>query len=288
MVGKTMNTDPKTWEFPVLGGLISKGTTFNIVALRSLTADEQKKNEAYSQVAANARNRFKLFTILKGNYEQWWSYTRSLLVPAENLDDDEMVELDRLLLNFQSAAKSVIDQFRQEWIQQFRGKSEENQYDEYIKKLEAGCWSFAFFQDLRNFTQHCGLPVGNYARNGTPNSVSLQIEADPEWLLQRYKRWEKSGLRKEHGRLDLIKLTQEYFMCLQQNLGSFVANAFVPGMLEAHDFYAGLAKELVSQHPEAQFKIITRFNIVENRMDFQFKTPPANLLAWIGITVKQQ
>ena len=140
MVGKnnTMNTDPKTWEFPVLGGLISKGTAFNIVALRSLTADEQKKNEAYSQIAANARNRFKLFTILKGNYEQWWSYTRSLLVPAENLDDDEMVELDRLLLNFQSAAKSVIDQFRQEWIQQFRGKSQESQKGEEGGKAGKG------------------------------------------------------------------------------------------------------------------------------------------------------
>jgi len=279
-----MNPDPTKWKFPVLASITDPG--FHLSGIRELTEDEQEKLAEYTKIAASARNRFKLFMILKKNYSEWWDYTRSLLSPNDNLEPDEMVELDRLMLNFLSSAKSVLDQFKQHWTQAYRGTGKENDFKNYIKKLEDGCWAFAFFQDLRNFTQHCGLPIGNYTRNANTSSVTLIIQADSEWLIDHYNRWDKSKLTKERGRLDLMDLCRDYYIRLQQDFGNFVANAFTPELLEAHTFLAGLANEANRLHPEGMYRIVTKFDLTPTGFNFQFKTPPADLLGSLGISVR--
>lgn len=280
-----MSPDPKDWKFPILGGVISRDSNFHIEAIRELSEEEQKKIAEYTKKAAHARNRFKLFTILGRNYEQWWTYTRSLLTPGGELLEDEMLELDRLLLNFQSSAKSVIDHFRQDWIKKYRGTPEESQFQEFLQKLEDASWAFAFFQDLRNFTQHCGLPVGNYTRKADVNSVTLKVEADAKWLIDHYKKWDKSKLKETDGCIDLMGLTREYFLQMHSQFGKFVANAFAPDLVEAHNFFAALSTEVTTQFPNAEFKIITEFELIGDKMNFQFKTPPADLLRGVGISI---
>ena len=98
-----MNPDPTTWKFPVLAAL---SAPFHIQGIRELTEEEQVNTSEYTKIAADARNRFKLFTILTKNYQEWNTYTQSLFTPQEGLTGDEMTELDRLQLNFLSSAKS--------------------------------------------------------------------------------------------------------------------------------------------------------------------------------------
>ena len=279
-----MDADPNKWKLPVLAAVT--GPNFNIHGIRELSSEEQRKLEEYTKLTAQARSRFKLFTILQKNYREWWGYTRSLLTPGDNLESDEMLELDRLMLNFLSSAKSVIDHFRQEWIQAFRKTEKEALFAAYIKKLEDGCWAFAFFQDLRNFTQHCGLPIGNYSRNSNFSSVTLSISADSEWLIDHYSRWEKSQLTKEKGKLDLLKLCQDYFVRLHQDFGNFVAQAFAPKLLEAHNFFAGLSNEVKSTKPNGNIRIITALNVRSDGLDFEFIAPPEDLLGSLGIVVR--
>jgi hypothetical protein len=280
-----MDPDPNKWKLPVLA--VVTGPGINIHGIRELSEEEQNKLAAYTKLAASARNRFKLFTILKRNYSEWWKYTRSLLSPGDDLEPDEMLELDRLMLNFLSSAKSVLDHFKQEWIQAFRKTDKEEDFMKFLKRLEDGCWAFAFFQDLRNFTQHCGLPVGNYSRNTTTSSVTLAIQADSDWLIDHYSRWEKSKLTKAHGRLDLLDLCREYFIRLQQDFGNFVATAFAPNLLEAHNFLAGLANEATKDHPDGIYRIITQLDARPDGLNFQFTTPPSDLLGALGIVVRQ-
>ena len=97
-----MNPDPTTWKFPVLAAL---SAPFHIQGIRELAEEEQVNTSEYTKIAADARNRFKLFTILTKNYQEWNTYTQSLFTPQEGLTGDEMTELDRLQLNFLSSAK---------------------------------------------------------------------------------------------------------------------------------------------------------------------------------------
>ena len=134
-------TDPTTWNYPVIVGVV--GPSMNISSVvRELTDDERAKLEDYRKICSDARNRFKLFTILQRNYAQWSNYIQSLLKPGEDLSPDEMVELDRLLLNFLSSAKSVLDHFRQHWTQAHRSTPKNDAFKEFIRKLEQGSWAF--------------------------------------------------------------------------------------------------------------------------------------------------
>lgn len=198
-----------------------------------------------------------------------------------------MVELDRLLLNYLSAAKSLLDHFRQHWIQHYRRTENEADFKNYIAKLEKESWAFAFFQDLRNFTQHCGLPVGNYSRNATRNSVTLRIEADSVWLTDHYTDWEKSKLEPNRGKIDLIELIQEYQIRLTQDFGNFIAGAFAPSLLNAHRFFEGLTQEVAQANPGSEPSILTELSIDGSSYNFQFSSYPKNLLGSLGIALRQ-
>jgi hypothetical protein len=277
-----MSPDPTSWQFPVLAAV---SAPFHIQGIRELSAEEQSKIDSFTKVSVDARNRFKLFTILQKNYDDWTKYIQSLFTQDDGFNEDEMVNLDRLQLNYLSSAKSLLDQFRQHWIQVYRNTDKASEYDEFLKTLENNSWAFAFFQDLRNFTQHCGLPTGNYSRNVNINSINIRIEADSAWLMAHYARWDKSKLSADRGKLNLLELLREYHQYLHQYLGSFLAHEFAPALLEAHNFFSGLAREVYDVHPKAAFKIITSIIRNGNSFNFEFKTPPANLLGSIGITI---
>jgi len=279
-----MNSDPESWNYPVLAGITGPG--MHITGIRELTTNEVAKVDEYATVWSDARSRFKLFTILQRNYRQWKDYIQSLLVPDGDLDDDQMVELDRLQLNFLSAAKSLLDHFKTHWTQKHRNTPRDKAFVDFIHKLEDVCWAFAFFQDMRNFTQHCGLPVGVYSRNVSANSVKLTVACDSEWLLDNYSGWGKSKLKKEHGRLDLISLTQDYFIRLKQDFGNFVATEFAPELLGAHNFFASMAKEVEDFNERAEFHLITGHTRDGEKFNFQFSSPPANLLGSLGLIVR--
>jgi len=279
-----MDTDPQKWKLPVLA--VVTGPGINIHAVRELSESEQAKLAEFTALVASARNRFKLFTILKKNYSEWWEYTRSLLSPGDNLEPDEMLELDRLMLNYLSSAKSLLDHFKQHWTQAHRNTDREAEFMKFIGKLEQGCWAFAFFQDMRNYTQHCGLPIGNYSRNSTASSVTLSIQADSEWLIDHFTGWKKSKLTKAKGRLDLLKLCRDYHVKLQHDFGNFVATEFAPNLLEAHNFLACLANEAYKERPDGEYRILTGLKVRPDGFDSKFTTPPSDLLGSLGISIR--
>ena len=283
---KKMDKDPANWKYPALVGVTGPG--IHVIPVRELTEEEVSKVADYATTSSDAKARFKLFTILSRNYAQWSDYIKSLLVAINGLEEEQTVELDRLQLNFHSAAKATLDHFKQHWTQKHRKTGRKKEFLEFIGKLENTSWAFAFFQDLRNFTQHCGLPVGNYSRKVGLDSVKLKVECDSDWLVENYSGWEKSKLTKEHGNLDLLSLSREYYVYLQRDFGNFVATEFAPDLLEAHNFFVNLAAEVTEVNPRAKFNLVTSYSNVDDNINFQFSTPPADLLGSIGITLRSK
>ncbi len=256
--------------------------------VRTLSSSDVRALRKHTQTAIQNRKRFQLFLIVKRNYAEWLRYTLALLKPINGLSEDEQVELDRLLMNFLSSARALIDHFAQYHKQTFRKTADETKYADYLAKLEANSWAFAFFQDLRNFTQHCGLPVGNFSRHSSRYTVKLKIVTDAKWLLDHSnpdRDWKKSKLKKTHGKLDLIELTQEYHARLLQDFGGFVAKAFGPSLIEAHEFFAQLAQNVQAACPGKSMAIATKYVVENNQIHAQLKQPPSNLFEDLGITV---
>jgi hypothetical protein len=279
-----------SFKCPALVGIDENGGAIVPFFVRPLNPADVKALRKHTQTAIQNRKRFQLFLIVKKNSAAWLRYTLALLRPIDGLSEDEQVELDRLLMNFLSSARSLIDHFSQYHMQTFRKTADETKYKEYLAKLETNSWAFAFFQDLRNFTQHCGLPIGNFSRHSSRYTVKLKIISDAKWLLEHSnpeRDWKKSKLKKSHGKLDLIELTQEYHARLLQDLGGFVAKAFGPSIIEAHNFFAALAQEVQAACPGKSMAIATKYLVENNQIHAQLKQPPADLFKDLGITVAQ-
>src|ERR1017187_421997 len=106
----------------------------NIHYIRELTDDEVLKYHEFTSIYAIARNRFLLFRILQGNYAEWEKFLLSCK-RRESSAIDEMVELDRLMLNLLTSARALIDHFTQYYVQTFRNTPAQNDFNTLIERL---------------------------------------------------------------------------------------------------------------------------------------------------------
>lgn len=133
--------------------------------------------------------------------------------------------------------------------------------------------------------QHCGLPICNYSKNVTHRSVEIKVEADAEWLLSNYNGWDFSKLDRYHGRLDLIKLTEEYYQHLVHTVGPFLAKAFFPKIVDAHNFFARLSLEVTRAAPDHKMVFYSELSLPGNKLTVQTSHVPIDLFTEIGIQV---
>lgn len=280
------STDPKSWKFPVLASLY--GGPLDFTPIRELSDEETQELEHHKSLWIAAKNRFVLFKILNRNYSVWVNYIHSLLTSGDNLNDDQKAELDRLLMNFLSSAKALIDHFKQHWVQKHRDSEREKEFLDFTNRLCAEEWAFGFFQDLRNFTQHCGLPVGNYQRSCSDTSVELIIGCDSAWLCENYDGWKKSNLDSDDGFLNYVSLTRAYWARLNQDLGRFLSREFAPPLIDTHNFFANLQKESLAIKSDSKYGLITGYDVHgENQFTYHWSSPPIDLFGDLGITVQQ-
>ena len=75
-----------------------------------------------------------------------------------------------------------------------RSSEEMSRFRTFLNLLEQKCFAYAFFQDFRNYVQHCGFPVGEMSLVTEGTTRSLELAYSKSALLAEYKKWEKSGL----------------------------------------------------------------------------------------------
>ena len=198
----------------------------SFLELRPLSAQEVQFDEQARPVFAEAQSRFKLFRILDLNYRDWTAYHRTLLSPGSRKADD-LLSLDRLLFNVLAAAYGVFEHFEVSYRRRHKKSPEKlAEYDAFREKFFRNSWACAFLMDFRNYVQHVDLPIGAFNRNENTHSISISITQDARRLVAEYRGWKKSQLKPEHGELDLITLSEEFYHRLRQDFGAFMARCF--------------------------------------------------------------
>jgi hypothetical protein len=91
------------WRYPLYA--VQKGN--NAVLLRSLSEDDLQNLQLHNKLYFDARDRFRLFEIMKRNYGEWERFIKTLEDPKLRVSGDAMTELDRLMLNFLSSVPIV-------------------------------------------------------------------------------------------------------------------------------------------------------------------------------------
>ena len=139
------------------------GSELKVHQVRRLSEEELSKCDRLSSQFAVARGKFNLFRIIHLNFESWEAFVKPSDAATHNTAyPDKMLEADRLILNLLSSTKALIDHFTQHYVQLYRHTPYEKDFEKLLGKLSSSHWSFAFFQDFRNFVQHCGLPTGSF------------------------------------------------------------------------------------------------------------------------------
>jgi hypothetical protein len=258
--------------------------------VRNLTDEELTAHRRFTKPFMEAENRFLLFRILELNYQEWISYIRSLLSIGGSKKDSRL-KLNQLLLNYLTVSYSITQHFQTGYRQKFRNQSNMmERYDTFLERLHKSCWAFSFFQDFRNYVQHCELPIGAYSRTESRYKIELSITHDASLLLRNYKRWGKCALTAAHGTLDLIELLQDYHVRMIQDYATFVAKSFFPFLTEANQFYSALTNEALKKYPDHRMVfgevMSTPNDDGTNAVNLNYSHVPNNVYSELGIQKK--
>ncbi len=226
----------------------------NFHVFRKLEENEIAEHQKYTPIIAEATNRFNLFRILAQNYSEWKSYVNSLLNATTNNTGNEMLELDRLLLNYLTCAYTIQEHFKASFQRRFRSDdAKQKERADFIDGLCKVSWPFAFFLDFRNHVQHCGLGIGEFHREVNATSVIVTITHDAAKLVAENRDWQRSNLTVNHGKLDLVLLLDEFHSRMMHHYAGYVAKTFFPELFPAAEFYGRLTEEV--RKPDAGFRM---------------------------------
>jgi hypothetical protein len=245
--------------------------------VRELDATEVADHEKFTPIIAEAKNRFNLFRILAQNYLEWKSYVDSLLNAKTMNDGGEMLQLDRLLLNYLTCAYTIQEHFKVSFQQRFRKnivKQKENH--DFIDGLCKNSWEFAFLLDFRGYVQHCGLGVGHFNRDVTNTSVTLLVSHNAAVLVSQAYTWRHSKLTGKEGDLDLVVLLQEFHCRMMQQYAPHMAKTLYPDLFPAAEFYGRLAEEV--RRIDSNFRMVFHPTEIHAKTEGDKQTVTLNLI----------
>ncbi|HKP02410.1 MAG TPA: hypothetical protein VJU77_03525 [Chthoniobacterales bacterium] len=197
--------------------------------------------------------------MLDRNYTDWRNYLNRLLSADFHEDVDVSEELNRLLLNYLTFAYTIQKHFAVSFRQRFKKQQATlKKYFDFVDRLCAACWPFAFLLDYRGYVQHVGLGISANSRTANDTSVRIKITASSKTLLAESRGWKRSGLTVERGDLDLVAILKEFHVQMIQSYATFVAKTFFPELHPAEEFYASLTREIQERHPNARMIFFTK------------------------------
>ena len=262
----------------------------HLEVIRNLTEEEIAAHKTHTKVATEARNRLALFRMLDANYREYREFVDDLLSVTYVDRHDDGENIDRLLLNYLTFAYSIQCHFEVSFNRRFKkDKAKKLKYSEFLDRLCAACWPFAFILDFRGYVQHVGLGVGNFKRTVTRSSVTVKITADPDRLTRDSQQWKKSGLKPDSDRVDLIEILHEFHIQMLQSYGNFVATVFFPELVPASEFYGALTEEAKRIDNGAQMVFfeddpeVIREKGGKSRINAKAILPPNDLFKELGI-----
>jgi hypothetical protein len=175
-----------------------------IMTYRGLSADEFESFQAASIELGLFRRKRQLLELVHLNHQSYKDVMAELTSkfiadPAVTFDraNDIVVRINCELLNLLSAVRTFVDHAETALKREY-GKDSQQVTDFKLAASREfdGNFSYRFMSQLRNFTQHCGLPLGELSLNANSNppssdvaSASLQALFLRDYLLNNFDGW---------------------------------------------------------------------------------------------------
>ncbi|MBK1895795.1 hypothetical protein [Chryseobacterium paridis] len=186
--------------------------------------------EQYEELISNINSiyRFELidnyFQILYGNYNDFietinknslelLDNSKSPLILNRSYLNRFKIESNRKFINYLSSFRTLVDH-----VPRMLNIKEKEDFKGYLNFLYDKEFSYRFIYKLRNYTQHCGLPITQYESNFNSSLVKIFLMMNVDFLLNNYDSWGevvKNDLKK-YRCIDSKTIIDEHFSLVRK------------------------------------------------------------------------
>jgi len=168
--------------------------------------------EDYFQILEN--NYFDFVNCVKDNSLDLLQNSLTPLILNEKIFQNFKIESNRKLLNYLSSFRTLIDH-----IPVILDKNQKKDFSNYLTYLFDNEFSYAFIYKLRNYSQHCGLPITNYESKFDISLAYIFLIMDVEILLLNYDSWGAVKERlSQYRKIDSVSIISENYEVIKKLL----------------------------------------------------------------------
>lgn len=232
-------------------------------------------------------NSLDLFLILEQNYREiielhnghfkiFFDQTNNPLELNNNEYTFLKIEVNRIIINYLSSFRMLVDHYDRVLNKQF-GKSS-NEYKQFIKHLSEtydNYFEYRFVYKLRNFCQHCGLPVTEIIFEKNEIYRTIELCFNKTYLLNEYDSW--SPILKEdftllEEKFPVNEIVERNFE-IMRDISELVRNIYKDHYFEALEKIDDLSKPF---RGETEIVIISEVDLTEENYSLQIDKFPFN------------
>jgi len=231
--------------------------------IRPITANDMIKVETAIKRMGDFGSYCGLYEICEKNYYSIVQYYPSIRdeFPSHRQKSQEYMmkalqEMNRLLMNYLSSFKTYIDHLSTRYATlQRQGYSHLEAYKNIKTACYDGSFAYRFFYKLRNYVQHCGLPLGYINIEESPASDgSVKIDAtigfERDNLLNAFKKWGevRADLLEQPATMELLPYLDEFRSQIQL-IDLVVSSIEISLASDSWDFINKLVSEVQVEFP---------------------------------------
>lgn len=204
-----------------IGSFVDKKVTF-LEDLSEATFNEFMKHK---QVLVDSQHHLALIDMVKENYVDFINHLNAYTdkfseVKFDRSDAHIYFNANRFLLNFLSSTKTFLDHTDSDVVKYFgKDSSERTTYEKLKSDQFDHSFAYRFCYRLRNYAQHCGLPINKMSVHITTNETDptqyrgeLNVAFVRDELLNRFEKWGpvKKDLLEQPEEFEVVPLIAEY------------------------------------------------------------------------------
>ncbi len=180
------------------------GASAKILGLVELSQNEFDALREANTALGRYRQQISFLNLVLWSFEDYIRFQEELLITGIGRSEASLrapeLDLNRRLMNFLSAVRTYLDHTETDLKRRFGEDSERyTRFEKLTNRLYDSWFSYRFLYKLRNFVQHCGLPLDSLSHTSTHNSRALSVTVSRSRLLTDFD-W-GAALRGEIERL---------------------------------------------------------------------------------------
>jgi hypothetical protein len=260
--------------------------SYNVHHIRELTAAQLAEHGEHYSDFLRLRQRLSLLHALGENYSALKSFIHELQAASRVDGNRALSETNRHFMNYLSAAYALREHLTTALRRDFgRSSMEMSRFRTFLNLLEQKCFAYAFFQDFRNYVQHCGFPVGEMRLVAEGTTRSLELAYSKSALLAEYKKWEKSCLsQRPEISFDLVALIGAHHGVVIKEFPVAILAEYGKNIHRADAYFRGLHREAAKINPDSHARIVVSVKGVPSKGKVTFQDIPLDPLGELGLS----